>query len=516
MNKLKANITKKRSFEKSGFVDPEKSYYVPLDNVTNADKDSIKTLIDNNRYFSIFAPRQSGKTTFFRNFCLKLEKDNNYIPVILSFQICSSFTKKDFYQHIQKALYQQLINRLTSINCQQLIDVSNFLKKHKLKDHNSFYILFEELNVIIKHKKIIIIVDEFDGTPENEIANFLLTLRELYQNYKNTKHKALYSVGLIGIRNVTNLTIGGVSPFNIADHIEFPPFNLKNIFNLYAQYKEETNQAFLDDAVLEVYNETSGQPWLVNRIASIATLVIKPDINKPIDKKDIQLAVKKLCYEDNNHFENLIEKALLYKNTIAEIINKNEMTYNRFDSAQAFLKQHGIIKISKDKVIIANPIYKKLFSELVTINNSIIKKKIFISYCHHDKIFLDVFVKHLNVLKYKGIDFWYDKNIQTGDKWLFQIQENIAASQIAVCLISSNYFASDFIREVEIPEILYKHEKEGMRLLPVLISKCAIKNIQWLNEIQIFPNDKIPIDELNFEDQERKIITIVDEIGEIL
>ena len=56
----------KRYFEKSGVVDPKASYYVSMENVTNMDKQDIKTMVNLGRYFSIFAPRQSGKTTFFR------------------------------------------------------------------------------------------------------------------------------------------------------------------------------------------------------------------------------------------------------------------------------------------------------------------------------------------------------------------------------------------------------------------------------------------------------------------
>ena len=43
-------------------------------------------MVDLGRYFSIFAPRQSGKTTFFEDFCHKLKKDTSYIPILLSFQ----------------------------------------------------------------------------------------------------------------------------------------------------------------------------------------------------------------------------------------------------------------------------------------------------------------------------------------------------------------------------------------------------------------------------------------------
>jgi hypothetical protein len=61
-------------YEKSGLVDPSASYNVQLENVTNMDNLDLKTMVDGGRYFSIFAPRQSGKTTFFKGFCLELKK----------------------------------------------------------------------------------------------------------------------------------------------------------------------------------------------------------------------------------------------------------------------------------------------------------------------------------------------------------------------------------------------------------------------------------------------------------
>jgi hypothetical protein len=56
----------RRIFENSGSVNTKEAYYVPLDNVTNTLNQDIKTMVDQGRYFSIFAPRQSGKTTFLK------------------------------------------------------------------------------------------------------------------------------------------------------------------------------------------------------------------------------------------------------------------------------------------------------------------------------------------------------------------------------------------------------------------------------------------------------------------
>jgi hypothetical protein len=152
-----------------------------------------------------------------------------------------------------------LLERLTAVGCQKPDEIKSYLNHHRLTDHISFGELFEELNKIIQYKKIVIFIDEFDGIPRDELEDFLNTIRDLYLEYKEIKQKALYSIGLIGIRDITKLIVGGISPFNIADQVEMPPFSLKNVRDLYSQYTEETGQPFTEAAVKKVYEKTRGQ-----------------------------------------------------------------------------------------------------------------------------------------------------------------------------------------------------------------------------------------------------------------
>jgi hypothetical protein len=216
------------------------------------------------------------------------------------------------------------------------------------------------LNQIVKFKKIVIFIDEFDGIPVSELENFLTTLRELYQRYKKHTDKALYSVGLVGIRNITKLIIGGVSPFNIADQVKLPPFTLKNVRDLYSQYTEETNQPVTEDAVKKVFDETAGQPWLVNRLGTILTVDIRPETIEPITTEDVERAIKHLLKERNSHFDNLLEKAKLYKETFVRI-TFNGVDYNPDDEDQSWLEQYGLINEENDKAVVANVIYKRRF-----------------------------------------------------------------------------------------------------------------------------------------------------------
>jgi len=336
------------------------SYHVELENVVNTKHQDIKTMVDLGRYFSIFAPRQSGKTTFFECLSSELEKDQTYMAILLSFQDYKNLQSKRFYQLIQKDIYNQLTNRLNAVNCPKLDAIRAYLDSHNLTDHICFRELFEELNRIIEFKKIVIFIDEFDGIPIDELENFLTTLRELYQRYKKQTDKALYSVGLVGIRNITKLIVGGVSPFNIADQVKLPPFTLKNVRDLYSQYTEETNQPFTEDAVKKVFDETAGQPWLVNRIGTILTVDIKPETTNPITAQDVEKGIKHLLKERNSHFDNLLEKAKLYKETFVRI-TFNGVDYNPDDEDQSWLEQYGLINEKNDKAVVANAIYKRRF-----------------------------------------------------------------------------------------------------------------------------------------------------------
>ena len=352
----------KRIFEDTGSVYPGSAYCVDLENVVSNRNQDLKTLIDCGRYFCIFAPRQSGKTTFFERFCHRLEKDPTYIPVLLSFQSFRNIPKQQFYELIKDDLQEQLINRLETIKCSETAIVRTCLESIRLVDHIAFKKLFEELNRFISHKKIVIFIDEFDGIPRDELENFLTALRDLYQKYKSRNHKALYSIGLVGIRNITKLIVGGISPFNIADHVKLPCFTLKNVRDLYAQYTEETKQPFSEEALKKVYDETGGQPWLVSRLGTILTIDIKPETTEPITAEDVEKAVNILLYEENSHFDNITEKAKQHKETFIDIVF-NGVEFVPGDEAQSLLMTHGLVKACEHDLHVSNPIYKKRFTK---------------------------------------------------------------------------------------------------------------------------------------------------------
>ncbi len=522
----------KRKFEKSGVVSPEASYFIRLENVSNTDKQDLKTMVDLGRYFSIFAPRQSGKTTCLEDFCEKLESNPMYVAIILNFEKCKDLGKLTFYQLIQKTLYPGLVARLDAVKCPNLDVVKTFLSSHHLNDHLSFGSLFEELNQIIKYKKIVILIDEFDGAPVNELENFLITLRGLYQQYKKRKDKALYSVGLVGIRNIAKLVVGGVSPFNIADQVNLPAFTLKNIRDLYSQYTEETNQPFEEAAVKKVFEETAGQPWLVNRLGTILTVDIKPETADAINANDVDDAIEHLLMEDNNHFDNLQEKIKACKTEFKRITSR-EIEFDHLDEEHSFLRQYGLIKIDKRKAVIANDIYIKRFSTHfqkksaeITLNTGLAhgtklkqseKKAIFISYSHKDEKWKNHLMSHLSIFKQqKLLEVWEDRRINPGEDWAWEIRKALSRAKVAVLLISANFLDSNSILHEEVPALLEKRRKEGLEVIPIIVKPCAWRAAPWLSSMQALPKDGEPLMKGTEYEIEQKFAEIAELIASVL
>lgn len=130
---------------------------------------------------------------------------------------------------------------------------------------------------------------------------------------------------------------------------------------------------------------------------------------------------------------------------------------------------------------------------------------VFISYSHKDEIWKDRLRPHLKVLEQLGqITIWDDRKIDAGATWYNEIEKNMAQAAVAVCLISADYLASDFINKEEIPYLLQRRERDGMLLLPILVKPCLWEAVSWLSAIQMLPRDGKSVSE-DFQGKEDDI-----------
>ena len=104
------------------------------------------------------------------------------------------------------------------------------------------------------------------------------------------------------------------------------------------------------------------------------------------------------------------------------------------------------------------------------------KPTIFISYSHADEAWKDRLVTHLTVLERQGLlDLWDDRRIGVGEDWRREIEQAIDGASVAVLLVSADFLTSQFTLDEQMPRLLQRRDKEGLRVFPVVVRPCAWK-----------------------------------------
>ena len=94
-----------RRFGTQGRVYPEDNYVVPR----TAEVADFINRIKDGKYIVLFAPRQTGKTTFFRLALDVLEAEApTYFPIQLNFEVYEDYSVSGFYRHLSKMIRAEI------------------------------------------------------------------------------------------------------------------------------------------------------------------------------------------------------------------------------------------------------------------------------------------------------------------------------------------------------------------------------------------------------------------------
>ncbi len=120
--------------------------------------------------------------------------------------------------------------------------------------------------------------------------------------------------------------------------------------------------------------------------------------------------------------------------------------------------------------------------------------KVFISYSHKDNEFKEKLLEMLQGLVTREvIQIWHDRQIEPGDSWYEDIQSAMKTCQMAILLVSMSFLNSEFIQREEVPVLLQKRKKEGMRVIPIIVRPCLWQDDPVLSTIQALPRDGKPV-----------------------
>lgn len=121
------------------------------------------------------------------------------------------------------------------------------------------------------------------------------------------------------------------------------------------------------------------------------------------------------------------------------------------------------------------------------------RDKIFISYSHKDAPYQLRLRTHLMPFeRNKKLKFWVDERINIGDQWRCEIEKALNEALVAILLVSADFLASDFILNNELPPLLEACEREGVRIIPVILKPCAFEMFE-LSKFQCVNDPKEPV-----------------------
>jgi AAA-like domain len=275
--------------------------------------------VNHSRYFTIWAPRQTGKSTYFRLLADQLELQG-YQVAHVNFENYKEATMKAFLNEFHMNLQEGWKIDFTGKDLQE-----TFSEISKTKD-----------------KKWVLIIDEVEGINPNFFGQFLHSIRNVYHSRAN---HALKSVILVGISNIVGVVQDNASPFNITDNLNVPYFTNEETSELLGQHEAESGQLFDPSVTAKISEITANQPGLVNGFAS---LLVKNNPTKAV-----------IDYDDYLKVEDYYLTEAIDKN-IANIINKASQ-YRSFVEMLLFTEPRVPFQINREniKVLHTNGIIKK-------------------------------------------------------------------------------------------------------------------------------------------------------------
>ena len=330
-----------RKFNTSGPNIVEQHYTIERTDLINKGLELVK----DERYFTIWAPRQTGKSTYFRQLAEKLN-DHGYRPVFFSVEGFNDFSMADTFDTFCRELRrQQKIN----------------WKIETLKD-------FEKFISDCNNMKMVIIIDEIESLNPEIFGQFLHTIRNLYHT---RSYHCLKSVILVGVSNIFGVVSDNASwsgteipilrdPFNVADNMAVPYFTDNEVFELLGQHETETGQLFAEKVKQKIFQITAGQPGLVN---GFAKKLVEDNTGKNLVTYDDYLKVEDwyLTEAIDKNFANILNKAKQERNLVERLLFTEDKIPFEIDRENIkLLYINGIIKKNVNGLVTFwVPFYKK-------------------------------------------------------------------------------------------------------------------------------------------------------------
>jgi len=321
----------------------------------------LMTLVDNQAYFVVHAPRQTGKTTIMRALAQRLTAEGRHAALHFSCEMGRPF--EDDVETASKTVWSA-IEELASR------ELSAELRPPPAVEAAEGTLLYKQLTRWAQAcpRPLVLVFDEIDALAGRSLYSVLSQLRA---GFPDRPAAFPSSVILCGMRDVRDykaasgggpVRMGSSSPFNIKEKsLLLSNFTEGEVRELYAQHTTETGQAFTEEALACAWTLAQGQPWLTNALAREVVEEIGVPLTQAITEADIVQAKERLILSRATHLDSLL--ARLREDAVRRVLEPvlaGELPGGAsFDADFEYVMDLGLVAPGLP-VRIANPIYREI------------------------------------------------------------------------------------------------------------------------------------------------------------
>ena len=341
----------------------------PLDRIN---LEQVLEWIDDQRYFVLHAPRQSGKTSTLLALQDLLNEQGAHRCLYVNIE--NAQTARDDVARGMRTILAKIGATAQDVLQDDFVDSTweRVLAKHGPDG------AFSETLVrwsAASAKPLVLLIDEIDSLMGDTLISLL---RQLRSEYHRRPRAFPQCVVLCGVRDVRDYRIysaregtpvKGGSVFNIkAKSLRLGDFTESEVRSLLGQHTEETGQRFEEAALERVWHLTRGQPYLVNALAQRACFKDPAgrDRSRAIGPEAIETAKEGLILDRVTHLDQLADK--LEEDRVRRVIEPLLAGQGRESWSSRdveYVRDLGLI--ARDwPVRIANPIYTEVVPRELT------------------------------------------------------------------------------------------------------------------------------------------------------
>ena len=361
-----------RSFNTEGPVVPSEHYCIPP--LKRIDLGRILEPIHQRTYFILHAPRQTGKTSVLLALrdLLNSGAHGPYRCLYLNVE-GGQAAREDVARGIG-TIFEVLAQRAYLTFGDDFVEKTGDRVLAKGRPDSALYSLLT-LWAKADTRPLVLLIDEIDALVGDTL---LAVLRQLRSGYDQRPHDFPHSIVLCGVRDLLDYRIrsgsmgheiAGGSAFNVsAVSLRLGDFSEAEVQVLLDQHAAESGQAFSGEAIQRVWNQTRGQPWLVNALCNrvCARSAAASAEGRPIADDDILAVQERLILDRVMHFkqlgENLREDRV--KRVVEPILTGAEGG-DYSDHDLDYVRDLGLIA-PDDPLRTANPIYREFVPRELT------------------------------------------------------------------------------------------------------------------------------------------------------